>query len=205
MPGSSHFAVANCLTSEPKRARTCIVPHWRAGTHINHWQGGKDMWKGRLKSIGAIKWKGNLKTNDRDTGGQISPRAEAAGPEVTGEVVGLGGAALIDLVWQLLISYQLHLWGEVLRFSHGLCSESVLWCYCNPKSELEIQISLWWLLLIGSDVLKCKTFCIYYTAIEDLTSQFHLVWMDDTDPSRETLPFSKLKSQFLRLDVSCHV
>lgn len=38
----------------------------------------------------AIRWKGNLKTNDRDTGGQISPGAEAAGPGVTGGVVGLG-------------------------------------------------------------------------------------------------------------------
>ena len=53
--------------------------------------GAKDVCKGHLKSTGAIRWKGNLKTNDRDAGGQISPGAEAAGSEVTGEVVGLGG------------------------------------------------------------------------------------------------------------------
>lgn len=56
--------------------------------------GRKDMWKGRLKSTGAIRQKGNVKTNDRDTGGQISPGAEAAGSEVTGEV--LGGWVGID-------------------------------------------------------------------------------------------------------------
>lgn len=50
--------------------------------------GGKDELEGRLWSAGAIRWKGNVKTNDRDTGGQISPAAEAAGPEVTGEVGG---------------------------------------------------------------------------------------------------------------------
>lgn len=66
------------------------------------------MLEGRLRSAGAIRWKGNVKTNDRDTGGQISPAAEAAGPKVTGEVGGArrGGGALIDRVWQLLISYQ---------------------------------------------------------------------------------------------------
>lgn len=58
--------------------------------------GGKDMRKGHLESTEAIRWKGNLKTNDRGTGGQISPGAEAAGSGVTGEVVGLGGGALID-------------------------------------------------------------------------------------------------------------
>lgn len=50
--------------------------------------GGKDTWKGRLKSTEAIRWKGNLKTNDRGNGGQISPGAEAAGSGVTVEVVG---------------------------------------------------------------------------------------------------------------------
>lgn len=50
--------------------------------------GGKDMLEGRLWSAGAIRWKGNVKTNDRDTGGQISPAADAAGPKVTGEVGG---------------------------------------------------------------------------------------------------------------------
>ncbi len=53
------------------------------------------MWKGHLKSMGAIRWKGNLKTNDRDSGGQISPAAEAAGSKVTREVAGQGGE-LID-------------------------------------------------------------------------------------------------------------
>lgn len=48
------------------------------------------MWKGHLKSTAAIRWKRNLQTNDRDVGGQISPAAEAAGSEVTAEVVGLG-------------------------------------------------------------------------------------------------------------------
>lgn len=67
------------------------------------------MWKGHLKSIRAIRWKGNLKTNDRDSGGRIRPGAEAAGSAVTREVVGLGGGAMIDQVWQLLISYQLYL------------------------------------------------------------------------------------------------
>lgn len=52
--------------------------------------GGKDTWKGHLKCTEAIRWKGNLKTNDRGTGGQICPGAEAAGSGVTGEVVGLG-------------------------------------------------------------------------------------------------------------------
>lgn len=52
--------------------------------------GGKDMWKGHLKSTEAIRWKGNLKTNDRGNGGQISPGAEAAGSGVTREVVGVG-------------------------------------------------------------------------------------------------------------------
>lgn len=42
-----------------------------------------------------------------------------------------GGWALIDWVWQLLISYQLHLWGKALRFRHGLFNESVLWFYCR--------------------------------------------------------------------------
>lgn len=55
------------------------------------------MWKGHLKSTGAIRWKGNLKTNDRGTGGQTSPGAEAAGSETqTGEVVRVGGSTLID-------------------------------------------------------------------------------------------------------------
>lgn len=54
--------------------------------------GGKDMWKGHVKSTGAIRWKGNLKTNDIGTGGQISPAAEAVGLETaTREVVGVGG------------------------------------------------------------------------------------------------------------------
>lgn len=54
--------------------------------------GGKDMWRGHVKSAGAIRWKGNLKTNDRGTGGQISPGAKAVVSEtVTGEVVRVGG------------------------------------------------------------------------------------------------------------------
>lgn len=43
------------------------------------------------RASGAIRWKGNVKTNDRDTGGQISPGAEAAGSKVTGEVGGGAG------------------------------------------------------------------------------------------------------------------
>lgn len=54
------------------------------------------MWKGHLKSTGAIRWKGNLKTNDSSNGGQISPGAEAAGSEATEEVVWGGRGAMID-------------------------------------------------------------------------------------------------------------
>lgn len=50
--------------------------------------GAKDKLEGRLWSAGAIRWKGNAKTNDSDTGGQISLAAEAAAPKVTEEVGG---------------------------------------------------------------------------------------------------------------------
>lgn len=63
-----------------------------------------------FEKIGAIRWKGNLKTNDRGTGGQITPGADAARSETAKErLVGRGWGTLIDRVWQLLISYQPYL------------------------------------------------------------------------------------------------
>lgn len=128
-------SVSNCLTSMKeekwlwdymcKWAWTCSVLSDDEG-HINHWWPDKDMWKGHLKSTGTIRWKGNLKINDRGTRGQISPAAVAAGCErATGEVVGSDGGTMIDSVWQILISYQLYLWGNELRFRNGLDP----WCY----------------------------------------------------------------------------
>lgn len=57
---------------------------------------GKDMWKGHVKSDAAIRWRVNLKTNDRSTGGQISPAAEAVGPETATGEVGGGWGTVID-------------------------------------------------------------------------------------------------------------
>lgn len=63
-----------------------------------------------FEKIGAIRWKGNLKTNDRGTGGQITPGADAAGSETAKErLVGRRRATVTDRVWHLLISYQPHL------------------------------------------------------------------------------------------------
>lgn len=104
-------------------------PQWGAGTHINQWQEVRTCGKGVWKALELSDRRGNVKTNDRDSGGQISPRAETAGSVVIRE---LGGRwALIDWVWQLLIRYQLYLWGKALRLRHGLFNESVLWHYCR--------------------------------------------------------------------------
>lgn len=72
--------------------------------------GGKDTRRGHLKSTEAIRWKGNLKTNDRGSRGQISPGAEAAGSEKTEEGCRVGGdGGGID--WSSLATIdQLYLW-----------------------------------------------------------------------------------------------
>lgn len=57
-----------------------------------------------MKGPGAIRWRGNSKTSDKDSGGQIGPGAEAAGYEVTGEIGGIDRLSLTTIDQQSALS-----------------------------------------------------------------------------------------------------
>lgn len=62
---------------------------------------------------------------------------------------------LTDWVWQVLISYQLYLWGRVLRFRHGSFNYSPPWC-CSQSTASTCSHVLLWHVALGLLYIKRK-------------------------------------------------
>lgn len=110
-------------------------PLWWAATRINHWQGARTCAKGiRKASRYQMEGKSKDKRQRHWRTNQPWSRGGRAGSDRRGCRVGAEGrGALIDWVWQLLISYQLHLWGKALGFSPAVA------CLMNRLPDVSVK------------------------------------------------------------------